>query len=208
MSYIRDPEEIYRASFSAIRAEIDLTKFPSELHSVVIRVVHACAMPDICDELVWAGTPTSSAIDALSRGKPIFVDAEMVKTGIQSNKLPPTTEIICTLNDAQVPDEAKASGTTRSACAVNHWLDRLEGAVVVIGNAPTALFQLLELLEVPSTPRPASIIAFPLGFIGAAESKEALIDAGLDVPFLTLRGRRGGSAMASAAVNALRPLEG
>lgn len=207
MRYIRDPEEIYRASFSAIREEVDLTRFPESLHSVVIRVVHACAMPDICDDLVWQGDPVGAAIDALDSRRPIFVDAEMVKTGIQTVNLPAATEVICTLHNPTVPEEAKAAGNTRSACAVDHWLSDLEGAVVVFGNAPTALFRLLELLEDPSTPRPAAIFAFPLGFIGAAESKDALIEANLDIPYLTLKGRRGGSAMASAAINALRPLE-
>ena len=131
----------------------------------------------------------------------------MVKTGIQTAKLPAATEIICTLHNPAVPDDAKAAGTTRSASAVDHWRGNLEGAVVVFGNAPTALFRLLELLEDPATPRPAAIFAFPLGFIGATESKDALIEANLDIPYLTLRGRRGGSAMASAAINALRPLE-
>lgn len=201
-AYLREPAAIYARSFELIRAEVPLRRFPASLHPLVLRLVHACGMPDIADDLAWNGDPASAARAALDRGAPILVDARMVAAGIAAARLPAGNEVLATLDDPCVPALAKDLRTTRSAAAVELWRERLEGAVVAIGNAPTALFHLLERLgEWPE--RPAAILAFPVGFVGAAESKEALIEAPLAPPFLTLRGRRGGSALAAAAVNAL-----
>ncbi len=200
--YIRDPEEIYRRSFAIVRAEADLSALPPDLEGVAVRLIHACGMPDIAGDLAWGGDPAGSGRRALASGAPVLTDARMVADGIIRSRLPATNPVLCTLADPEVADRAAAQGTTRSAAAVDLWLDRLEGAVVAIGNAPTALFRLLELLA-GGAPRPAAILAFPVGFIGAAESKDALIGHCCGVPYLTLRGRRGGSAMAAAAVNAL-----
>lgn len=201
-SYLRDPDAIYAQSFSLIRAEVDLAPFPDELHGIVLRLIHACGMPEIAGELAWAGNPVGVGRAALASGAPILCDARMVAAGIMSERLPAGSRVVSTLDDGEVADLSQRLGTTRSAAAVELWWPQLKGAVVAIGNAPTALFHLIERL--PAWPeRPAAIFAFPVGFVGAAESKEALIAAGLDVPYLTLRGRRGGSAMAAAAVNAL-----
>lgn len=206
-AYLREPAAIYARSFELIRAEVPLGRFPASLHPLVLRLVHACGMPDIADDLAWSGDPASAARAALDHGAPILVDARMVAAGIAAARLPAGNEVLATLDDPRVPALAKDLRTTRSAAAVELWRERLEGAVVAIGNAPTALFHLLERLrEWPE--RPAAILAFAVGFVGAAESKAALIDARLDVPFLTLRGRRGGSALAAAAVNALIVDEG
>ena len=200
--YIRDPAEIYRRSFAAIRAEADLSHLPDSLEQVAVRLIHACGMPDIAQELAWHGDPAEAGRQALEAGSPVLTDARMVAEGVIRSRLPADNPVICTLAEPEVADRAVQNGTTRSAVAVDLWLPRLEGAVVAIGNAPTALFRLLALL-VEGAPRPSAILAFPVGFIGAAESKEALIAHCAGVPFLTLRGRRGGSAMAAAAVNAL-----
>ena len=200
--YIRDPAEIYRRSFDAVRAESDLSAIPASLEDVAVRLIHACGMPDIAGDLAWEGDPAGAARRALANGAPILVDARMVAEGIIADRLPAEALIRCPLAESGVADRARRQGTTRSAAAVDLWVPHLQGAVVAIGNAPTALFRLLELL-VEGGARPAAILAFPVGFIGAAESKQALIDLSLGVPFLTLRGRRGGSAMAAAAVNAL-----
>ncbi len=200
--YIRDPAEIYRRSFAAIRAEADLSHLPDSLETVAVRLIHACGMPDIVDDLAWDGAPATAGRQALEAGAPVLTDARMVADGIIRSRLPADNAVICTLSEPEVADRAVQRGTTRSAAAVDLWIPKLEGAVVAIGNAPTALFRLLELLA-KGAPRPAVILGFAVGFVGAAESKEALIAHGAGVPFLTLRGRRGGSAMAAAAVNAL-----
>lgn len=200
--YIRDPSAIYDASFAIVRSESNLTRFPDELHPVVERLVHTCGRPEIADALVVEGPLAAAGVNALKSGKPVFADVEMVVRGVTRSLLPADNEIICTLNDAQTPAEASTLETTRSAAAVEAWGRRVEGAIVAIGNAPTALFHFLEKLH-DGWPRPAAILAFPVGFVGAAESKQALRDADLDIPFITLPGREGGSALAAAAVNGL-----
>ncbi len=202
MDYLRDPEAIYRQSFAMVRAEADLAGLPAEIAGIAVRLVHACGMPDIVPDLAWSPDAAARGRAALENGAPVIVDANMVGEGIIRARLPAENQIVCTLNDPAATAMAKDKGTTRSAAAVELWTPRLAGAVVAIGNAPTALFRLLELLA-DGAPKPAVILAFPVGFVGAAESKQALIDAAADVPYLTLRGRRGGSAMAAAAVNAL-----
>ena len=201
-NYIRDPQEITRRSFEIVRAETDLSALPPEVGEIALRVVHACGMPEIAGDLAVAGDLAGAGRKALQRGAPVLADCEMVADGVTLARLPSGNRVLCTLNDARTPALAKTLGTTRSAAAVDLWGDDLGGAVVAIGNAPTALYRLLELLK-EGAPAPAVILAFPVGFVGAAESKDALIGAGLKVPYLTLRGRRGGSAMAAAAVNAL-----
>ncbi|MDX1576818.1 MAG: precorrin-8X methylmutase [Kiloniellales bacterium] len=202
MDYLRDPAEITRRSFEIVRAEADLAALPEALAGVAVRLVHACGMPDIVADLAWRPGVVEEARAALGAGAPVLADCRMVADGVIRERLPAENEIICTLEDAEVPALARHLATTRSAAAVELWREELLGAVVAIGNAPTALFRLLEILS-DGAPRPAAILAFPVGFVGAAESKEALIAAELDVPYMTLRGRRGGSALAAAAVNAL-----
>ena len=197
LDYLRDPQAIYRRSFAIVRAEADLGGLPAELAEVAVRLVHACGMPDIVAELAWSGDVVGQARAALAAGSAVITDAAMVAEGIIGN-----ANVICTLRDPRVADLAADQATTRSAAAVELWTPHLAGAVVAIGNAPTALFRLIERLA-EGAPKPAAILAFPVGFVGAAESKAALIDAGIDVPYLTLRGRRGGSALAAAAVNAI-----
>ena len=203
--YLRDPEEIYRRSFATVRAETDLAGLPEDLAEVVVRLVHACGMSEIRADLAWSEGLASAAVGALEAGAPVICDCRMLAEGIIRGRLPAANEVLCTLNDGAVPDLAKRRATTRSAAAVELWRPHLDGAVVAIGNAPTALFRLLEVLE-EGAPRPAAILAFPVGFVGAAESKEALIERADVLPYLTLRGRRGGSALAAAAVNALAGL--
>ena len=203
MGYLKNPDEIYRESFAAIRRETDLSSLPENLHPLALRLVHACGMPDLVDDLAWSGEPSIAAGTALAAGKRIFVDANMVGAGIMASRLPGGSEVTCTLNDDQTPALSRSLETTRSAAAVDLWGADLAGAIVAIGNAPTALFRLLEILAENRSARPAVIFAFPVGFVGAAESKQALIDSGLDIPYLTVKGRRGGSAMAAAAVNAV-----
>lgn len=200
-SYIRDGAEIYRNSFAIIRAEANLSRFRQNEEKVVVRIVHACGMVDIADDVVMSPSFAACASEALKRGAPILCDAKMVAHGITRNRLPGGNDIICTLDDPTVAGLAAARGDTRSAAALELWRPHLAGAVVAIGNAPTALFRLLEML-VEGAPLPAAIIGVPVGFVGAAESKEALA-AQTRVPFLAVRGRRGGSAIAVAAVNAL-----
>lgn len=200
-SYISDPAEIYQRSFALVEAETDLLGVPSVLRSMAIRLVHACGMPDIVPDLRWGGDPATAIATALGAGRPILADCEMVRHGIIRRGAAAGTEVLCTLNDPRVPDLAKAGSTTRSAAAVDLWQTHLDGAVVVIGNAPTALFRLLELLG-DGAPMPAAIVGFPVGFVGAAESK-ALLATNAELTFITLLGRRGGSAMAAAAVNAI-----
>lgn len=200
--YIRDPLEIYRRSFEAVRAEADLSGLLADEAAVAVRLVHACGMPDITRDLVFSRGAVKAGRKALRDGAVIFTDAEMVRHGIIQDNLPAANDVRCALNDDGVDTMAPVKGMTRSAAAVDLWGDDLSGAVVAIGNAPTALFRLLELLA-EGAPRPAVVFGFPVGFIGAAESKEALIETAQDIPFVTLRGRRGGSALAAACVNAL-----
>ncbi len=203
MSYLKDPDAIYAASFAAIAKAVNLDDVPKPLHAIATRLVHSCGMPEILPNLHWAGDPVSSAREALQSGASIPVDASMVAAGITERFLPAKNDVVCTLNASDTREIAQQNSTTRSAAAVDLWLPHLAGAVIAIGNAPTALFRLLELLQDPTTPRPAAIFAFPVGFVGAPESKEALIDAALNIPYLTLRGRQGGSAFAAAAINAV-----
>jgi precorrin-8X/cobalt-precorrin-8 methylmutase len=200
-SYIRDGAEIYRNSFAIIRAEADLSRFKANEEKLVVRMIHACGMIDVADDIVMSPEFSARASAALRRGAPILCDAKMVAHGITRNRLPQDNRVICTLDDPAVAGLAVQSGNTRSAAAVELWRPLLEGAVVAIGNAPTSLFRLLEMLDADA-PLPAAVIGVPVGFVGAAESKQALA-AQTRVPFLVVRGRRGGSAMAAAAVNAL-----
>ena len=200
--YVRDPAEIYRRSFAALREAAELSHLPATLTPMAERLIHACGMPEIARDLAWGGAPAEAGQATLAAGATVFTDAEMVAAGIMASRLPAANDIVCTLNDPRTPDIAKAEANTCSAAAVTLWGERLGGAVCVFGNAPTALFRLLELLA-EGAPKPALILGFPVGFIGAAESKDALIAHAGDVPFVTLKGRLGGSAMAAAAVNAL-----
>jgi precorrin-8X/cobalt-precorrin-8 methylmutase len=200
--YLRDPEAIYRASFEAIRREAPIECVPGEMQALVTRLIHACAMPEILPELVWSPDALDAGRRALRAGRPILVDAAMVGAGIRPERLSADNPIVCTLRDPGVAERAAAAAITRSAAAVDLWRDHLDGAVVAVGNAPTALFRLLELLEDGTAP-PALVLAFPPGFVGATEAKEALMQYRPRVPYIALRGRRGGSALAAAAVNAL-----
>ena len=199
--YLKDPAAIYRQSFATIEAEAGLERLPLALRAMARRMVHACGMVDIVDDLAWGGDPVSASRAALAKNAPILVDARMVAAGIIAARFP-KTEIICAIAADETADLARRLGTTRSAAAIELWRPRLEGGIVAIGNAPTALFHLLDLIE-SGGPRPAAIFGFPVGFVGAAESKQALIDADLGIPYVTLRGRRGGSAITAAAINAL-----
>ncbi|TAJ32619.1 MAG: precorrin-8X methylmutase [Reyranella sp.] len=199
--YVRDGQEIYRRSFAIIRAEADLGRFDPVEERVAVRVIHACGMPEIAGDIVMSRTFAADARQALRNGAPILCDAKMVANGITRARLPAGNDVVCTLDDPAVPDLARKLGNTRSAAAMELWRPRLGGAVVAIGNAPTALFRLLEMLDA-GAPRPAAVIGVPVGFVGAMESKEALGADGR-VPFLIVRGRKGGSAMTAAAVNAL-----
>lgn len=201
-SYEHDGAAIYRESFATIRAESDLSAWDDETATVVVRMIHACGMTDLTTDVVISDGAVQAARAALESGAPIFCDANMVASGVTRARLPKDNDVLCTLRDERVPALAQELGTTRSAAAMELWRERLEGSVVAIGNAPTALFRLLEMLDA-GAPRPAAIIGIPVGFIGAAESKDALIEHHLGVPYIVVRGRRGGSAMASAAVNAI-----
>ncbi|MFG6194453.1 precorrin-8X methylmutase [Nonomuraea sp. JJY05] len=198
--YIRDGAEIYRRSFATIRAETDLTGLPPEVAQVAVRMIHACGMTDLVADLGWSPAVVVRAREALRRGAPVLCDAQMVASGVTRRRLPADNAVVCTLGDPGVPELAERLGTTRSAAALELWRDRLDGAVVAIGNAPTALFRLLELVA-EGAGRPAAVLGIPVGFIGAAESKRALADS--DLEHLVVHGRRGGSAMTAAAVNAI-----
>ncbi|PSB25895.1 precorrin-8X methylmutase [Stenomitos frigidus] len=202
IDYIRDGNEIYQQSFAIIRAETNLAILPAALETVAVRLIHACGMTDIVHDLAYSTDAVDAGRSALINGAPILCDAQMVANGVTRKRLPADNAVICTLNDPQVPTIAQKIQNTRSAAALDLWRSHLEGAVVAIGNAPTALFRLLELLD-EGAPKPALILGFPVGFVGAAESKAALAANSRGVPFLTIHGRRGGSAMAAAAVNAL-----
>jgi precorrin-8X/cobalt-precorrin-8 methylmutase len=199
--YIRDGAEIYRRSFAIIRAESDLARFSAAEEPVAVRIIHACGMTEVARDIVLSPGFAEAARAALKAGAPIFCDSKMVANGITRARLPANNDVLCTLDDPSVPTLARKIGNTRSAAALDLWRDRLGGSIVAIGNAPTALFRLLEMLD-EGAPPPAAVIGLPVGFVGAMESKEALAVDGR-VPFLIVRGRKGGSAMAVAAVNAL-----
>jgi len=199
--YIRDGAEIYRRSFAIIRAEADLARFDPVEERVAVRIIHACGMPEVAREIEMSPGFTQAARQALKDGAPILCDAKMVANGVTRARLPAANDVVCTLDDPSVPALAKKLGNTRSAAAMELWRERMGGAVVAIGNAPTALFRLLEMFD-EGAPMPAAVIGVPVGFVGALESKEALAADGR-VPFLIVRGRRGGSAMTAAAINAL-----
>ncbi|MEE4744922.1 precorrin-8X methylmutase [Pseudomonas alliivorans] len=202
IDYIRDGQEIYRNSFSIIRAEARLDTIPADLEKLAVRVIHACGMVEVIEDLRFSPGAGKAGRYALAAGAPILCDARMVSEGITRTRLPANNEIICTLHDEGVREMALELGNTRSAVALERWRPHLEGSVVVIGNAPTALFYLLEMLDA-GAPKPALILGFPVGFVGAAESKAMLAADSRGVPFVIMQGRRGGSAMAVAAVNAL-----
>ena len=199
--YARDGAEIYRRSFAIIRSEADLSRFTKDEARVAVRVIHACGMVEVARDLVFSPGFVPAARDALLKGKRIFCDSKMVANGITRARLPADNDIVCTLDSPDIANRAARLDTTRSAAALDLWLDNLGGSLVTIGNAPTALFRLLELIN-QGAPKPAAVIGMPVGFVGAAESKEALARQSA-IPSLIVKGRKGGSAMAVAAVNAL-----
>ena len=199
--YIRDGAEIYRRSFATIRAEADLKRFSRHEETVAVRIIHACGMVDVAEDIVFSPGAAVAARQALKSGAVIFCDGQMAAHGITRARLPAGNEVVCTLSRPEIPALAAELGNTRTAAGVDLWRERLAGSVVAIGNAPTALFRLLEIID-EGAPPPAAIIGMPVGFIGAAESKEALMRRS-DLPFIVVRGRKGGSAMAVAAINAL-----
>lgn len=201
MNYLRDGAEIYRQSFATIRAEADLAGLPADVERVAVRMIHACGQVDLVADLEFSPDVVAAGQAALKARAPVLTDANMIASGVTRKRLPADNDVICTLSDARVPELAASMGTTRSAAAVDLWVDRLPGSVVAIGNAPTALFRLLELLDEGVAP-PAAIIGVPVGFVGAMESKVDLAKRA-PAPFLVVHGRRGGSAMAVAAVNAI-----
>jgi precorrin-8X/cobalt-precorrin-8 methylmutase len=200
--YERDGAAIYRESFAIIRREADLSRVPADLERVAVRMIHACGMTDLVGDLAWSAGFAGRAEAALRAGAPVLCDSSMVAAGVTRSRLPAGNDVLCTLRDPRTPGLAVELGTTRTAASVELWRDRLDGALVAVGNAPTALFHLLDIVAA-GAPRPAAVIGVPVGFVGAAESKAALAGNSLRLEFLTVRGRRGGSAIASAAVNAL-----
>ncbi|MEQ9491461.1 MAG: precorrin-8X methylmutase [Alphaproteobacteria bacterium] len=204
--YIREPSAIYAESFALCRAATDLSRFPVDMYALVLRLVHSVGRPAVADNLVWDDAVVTAASTALKSGKPVLCDVRMVADGVIRSRLPLGSDVLCTLGFGSTAGIASRLGTTRSAAAVELWKPWLDGAVVAIGNAPTALFHLLERLD-EGWPKPAAILGFPVGFVGAAESKAALVEAAaadrLNIPYITLQGRDGGSALAAAAVNAL-----
>ncbi|MCX7350768.1 MAG: precorrin-8X methylmutase [Alphaproteobacteria bacterium] len=198
MDYLRDPDAIYRRSFEIIRSEADFSSLPADAEPIATRIVHACAMPEVATDLRISPDFVKAAQTALAAGKLVLVDAEMVRHGIIEKNL----NVICTLNDPKAREIGIASGTTRSAAAVGLWREHLGGSIIVIGNAPTALFALIEMIDA-GAPKPAAVVAFPVGFVGAAESKDELHGNPRGIPYATLLGRRGGSAMAASVINAL-----
>lgn len=202
LDYIKDGAEIYRRSFATIRSESDLASLPPDVEPLAVRLIHTCGMTDLSSDLAFHPDVVKAGRNALQNGAPILCDANMIASGVTRPRLPADNDVLCMLSDPRVPDMARKLGTTRSAAAIDLWRDRVEGAVVAIGNAPTALFHFLERLD-EGWPKPAAILAFPVGFIGAAESKDELARNNRGVPFVTLRGRRGGSAMTVAAINAI-----
>ncbi|ODP34377.1 precorrin-8X methylmutase [Pandoraea sp. ISTKB] len=202
IDYVRDGQAIYRESFATIRTEADLSRIPADLEKLAVRVIHACGMVDIVDALQFSDGAGTAGRNALRAGAPILCDANMVAHGVTRARLPAANDVVCTLTDPAVPELARSMGNTRSAAALELWRPRLAGSVVAIGNAPTALFHLLDMLD-QGAPRPALILGFPVGFVGAAESKAMLAADSRGVPYVIVSGRRGGSAMAAAAINAL-----
>ncbi|MFI1247268.1 precorrin-8X methylmutase [Streptomyces anulatus] len=200
--YEKDGPAIYRQSFATIRAEADLAGLPADVSQVAVRMIHACGMVDLVTDLAFSPNAVADARAALRAGAPILCDVAMVASGVTRKRLPADNDVVCTLSDPSVPELAAKMGTTRSAAALELWRDRMGGAVVAVGNAPTALFRLLEMIE-EGAPRPAAVIGVPVGFIGAAESKEALAEHASGLEHLIVRGRRGGSAIAAAAINAI-----
>ncbi|WP_405605797.1 precorrin-8X methylmutase [Streptomyces sp. NBC_01410] len=200
--YEKDGAAIYRQSFATIRAEADLAGLPADVSQVAVRMIHACGMVDLVRDLSFTPDVVARAREALRGGAPILCDVAMVASGVTRKRLPAGNDVVCTLSDPSVPGLAAKLGTTRSAAALELWRERMEGAVVAVGNAPTALFRLLEMIE-EGAPRPAAVIGVPVGFIGAAESKDALAEHPSGLEHLVVRGRRGGSAMAAAALNAI-----
>jgi precorrin-8X/cobalt-precorrin-8 methylmutase len=201
-AYLRDGAAIYERSFAIIRAEADLSHFSQEQADVAVRMIHACGQVEVARHIVFGGDVVKAARNALAAGAPILCDSEMVAHGVTRARLPARNEVICTLNKPRTTALAAENGTTRSAAALELWTDRLAGAVVAIGNAPTALFHLLDMIDC-GAPKPAVILGIPVGFVGAAESKEALAADSRGIPFIIVRGRIGGSAMTAAAINAL-----
>lgn len=200
--YEKDGTEIYRRSFATIRAEADLAGLPADVAQVAVRMIHACGMTDLVQDIAYSPRVVADARAALRAGAPVLCDAQMVASGVTRKRLPADNEVLCALSDPAVPGLAAELGTTRSAAALELWRDRLEGSVVAIGNAPTALFHLLEMVA-KGAGKPAAVLGIPVGFIGAAESKDALAGNTLGLEYLVVRGRRGGSAMTAAAINAL-----
>lgn len=200
--YEKDGAEIYRRSFAAIRGCADLGRFSPEQSQIAVRMIHACGMPDLAGDIEFSPGAVERARSALRAGAPILCDVQMVASGVTRRRLPADNEVLCTLSDPRVPDLARELGTTRTAASVELWRDRIEGAVVAIGNAPTALFHLLHLLR-DTDLRPAAIVGIPVGFVGAAESKQALVDNEHGLEYIVVRGRRGGSAITCGAVNAI-----
>ncbi|HEX3065133.1 MAG TPA: precorrin-8X methylmutase [Dongiaceae bacterium] len=207
LAYVKDPAEIYRQSFEIIRREAPIARLPDDIASVVVRLIHACGMTDIAESIAFSDDVVANGRNALEKGAPILCDTAMTAAGIIRRHLPAENEILIASENPAAADHAGKIGNTRSAAAVDLWGERPDGSVVVIGNAPTALFRLIERIDLDGY-RPAAILAFPVGFVGAAESKELLAAGALGIPFITLRGRRGGSAMAAAALNALLIGEG
>jgi precorrin-8X/cobalt-precorrin-8 methylmutase len=201
-AYLRDGTAIYERSFAIIRNEADLSRFSAKEADIAVRMIHACGVVEAAQNIVFGQNLVGAAREALAAGAPILCDSEMVAHGITRARLPAGNQVICTLNDPRVAGLAEKLGTTRSAAALDLWRDRLAGAVVAIGNAPTALFRLLDLLDA-GAPKPAAILGIPVGFVGAAEAKTALAAEPRNVPFLTMRGRMGGSAVTAASINAL-----
>jgi precorrin-8X/cobalt-precorrin-8 methylmutase len=202
LDYIRDAAEIYRQSFATIRAEADLSRFPDDVGRVVVRLIHTCGQVDIADHVAYSEDVVAKAHAALAAGAPVLCDSSMVAAGITRSRLPAGNEVVSLVADARAADLAADMGTTRSAAGVQLWADRLSGAVLAIGNAPTALFRLLELVD-DGAPAPAAVLGGPVGFVGSAQSKQELIDRPRGMSYLVVTGRRGGSAMAAAAVNAI-----
>jgi precorrin-8X/cobalt-precorrin-8 methylmutase len=202
LDYVRDAAEIYRQSFAAIRAEADLTRFPSDVQRVVVRLIHTCGQVDVAEHVAFTGDVVTRAAAALANGAPVLCDSSMVAAGITAARLPAANDVVSLVADPRAAALAARTHTTRSAAAVELWADRLAGAVVAIGNAPTALFRLLELVD-DGVPGPAAVLGGPVGFVGSAQAKQELIDRPRGMSYLVVAGRRGGSAMAAAAVNAV-----
>lgn len=200
--YVREGAEIYRQSFATIRAEADLSRMSDDLARVAVRMIHSCGMVDLVDDLAWSPRVVTAARSALQSGAPVLCDAKMVAAGVTRRRLPADNRVLCTLDEPGVPELAAQLRNTRSAAAMEHWREHLDGAVVAIGNAPTALFRLLELVA-EGAGRPAAVLGIPVGFVGAVESKQALAESPHELEHLVVRGRRGGSALTAAAINAM-----